>query len=131
VRLNVEIYEDRPEIVAYVMRSTHRSLARRTFTLTHEGIHCTCECEKTHCRANGIIHRPASAQNISEQINGFLADLRQEYLVPSRHTSYFFILGQRMREGQTFVLPAVWRVQERLRMAQEGFEALLRRRQGG
>jgi len=49
----------------------------------------------------------SNAQHISEQINSFLADLRQEYLVPSRHTSYFYILGQRLREGQTFVLPTV------------------------
>lgn len=127
VRVNVEIFEERPEVIAYVMRSANRVLAKRTFTLTPEGIAVHCDCEKGTCRADGIIHRPVNAQRITEQINGFLADLRQEYLVPSKHTNYFFALGQRVRESQIFLLPPVWKIEERLREANEGFDALVRR----
>jgi hypothetical protein len=130
VKINVEVYEDRPEIIAFVMRSANRELATRSFRLTPEGIAFTCTCEKAFCPVNGIVYRPASGQAITAQIKSFLADLHREYLVPAKKTEFFFILGQRVREAEQLILPPIWRDETRLSQAQDGFDALSRRQKG-
>lgn len=122
VRLNVEIHEDKPLIVAFVMRSTNRVLATRSFELTPEGIGVACRCEKPFCPAHGYLHRPAGPEKIWEQMQSFLAELRQEYRLPTKRTHYFYIYGEQVTERPAFVLPAVWRDPQRLAEAQHSFD---------
>lgn len=127
VRIDVQIYEDRPVIFAFVMRSTRRVLATRKIELTPKGIHLSCECEKSPCPAHGYYHRPASLLQIAEQVDKLLRALQQEYLVPGKKVNYYYVVqnGRDMREDRTFDLPAVWRDPARLAEAVRGFEALL------
>jgi hypothetical protein len=57
-RIDVQIYDDRPLVMAFVMRSTKRVLASRGIELTPKGIKVTCECEKSPCPAHGYYHSP-------------------------------------------------------------------------
>jgi hypothetical protein len=122
VKLNVEIYEDRPLIVAFVMRSTNRVLAARSFELTPEGIGIECRCEKSPCPAHGWLHRPTGPEAIQEQVQAFLSALRQEYYLPSKRTDYFYILGEQATERQAFILPPIWRDPQKLAQARTGFD---------
>ncbi|MCB0065408.1 MAG: hypothetical protein KDE19_24955, partial [Caldilineaceae bacterium] len=60
-RIDLQIYEDKPVIVAFVMRSTNRVLATRSFELTPRGLLVHCQCEKSPCPVDGYFHRPAPA----------------------------------------------------------------------
>ncbi len=122
VRINVEIFEDRAEIVAYVMRSTHRVLATRAISLTPDGIGVSCNCEKQPCPANGWLYRPAGADALLGQINDFLVALRQEYYLPPKRVNYYYLRGSQVNERPVFVLPAVWRNENMLAEARRGFD---------
>lgn len=123
-KINVEVYQNIPRIVAYVMRSARRVLAVRTIELTSGGIEITCDCERIFCLANGQIYRPESAKNISRQIQTLLADLRQEYQVPSNRVEYFYLLsGGRMNSKRILILPSVWRNSGLIQQVQKNFDA--------
>jgi hypothetical protein len=128
VRINVEIYEDTPRIVAFVMRSTNKVLAIRTIELTPEGIDIRCECEKSPCPAHGYLHRPAGPAGIQDQVKSFLAKLQQEYFLPAKRVQYFYIQGQQVTERPTLLLPPIWRDVRLLTEAEQGFEKRVRRR---
>ncbi len=124
VKINVEVYQNIPRIVAYVMRSTHRALAIRTIELTSSGIEITCDCEKAFCLANNRIYRPEPPKKINTQIQTLLAALRQEYQIPSNRVEYFYLLpGGRMNNKRVLILPSAWRNQELIQQAQETFDA--------
>lgn len=125
VRIDVQVYEDRPVIVAFVMRSTKRVLATRVIMLTPKGIHVTCECEKSPCPTHGYYHRPAPAAYTEEQVGQMLSNLQKEYLVPGKKVHYYLMRGeQTLREMRTFELPPIWRDPARLAEALRGFNAL-------
>ncbi len=84
VRIDIQIYENRAVIAAFVMRSTKRELATRIIELTPHGIHVSCRCEKSPCPADGYYYRPAPAPYIEEQVRKMLIDLQKEYLVPGK-----------------------------------------------
>lgn len=128
VRLNVEVYEEIPRIVAFVMRSTNRVLATRTIELMPEGILVQCDCEKSACPANGWVHWPANAGQIHQQVRQFLSALRQEYNLPPKRVDYFYVRGLQIDEKQDLILPVVWRDERRLAEAREGFD---RKSRGG
>lgn len=128
VRIDVEIQEDYPRLVAFAMRSTNRVLATRVIELTPNGIHVECECEKSPCPAHGYIHRPAPLHMIQEQVQSMLTKLQQEYHLPSKRVQYFTMHGQDVTERQTLVLPASWRDPRLLSEAQQGFDEYVRRR---
>lgn len=123
VRMHVEVSEHEPRIVAYVMRSTKRVLATRAFELLPKGIYVTCQCEKSSCPADGYYHRPIGGQYIHSQLESMLKELRTEYLVPPKKVTYYYVSGLRTRESQTFILPAIWRDEEMLDKAREGFDS--------
>lgn len=127
VRINVELQESYPRLVAFVMRSTNRVLATRVIELTPDGIHVECECEKSPCPANGYLHRPAPLHMIQEQVQSMLTKLQQEYHLPSKRVQYFTMQGHDVTERQTLVLPAIWRDPRLLREAQQGFDEYVRR----
>lgn len=122
VRINVELQETHPRLVAFVMRSTNRVLASRTIELTPNGIHIECTCEKSPCPADGYIFRPAPLHLLQEQVQSFLTKLQQEYYLPSKRVQYFTIHGSQVTERQTLVLPAIWRDPRLLSEAQRGFD---------
>lgn len=128
IKINVEIQEDSPLIVAFVMRSTNKVLAVRTIELTPEGINIRCECEKSPCPAHGYLHRPAGPAEIQEQVKSFLVKLQQEYFLPAKRVQYFYMLGQQVTERPTLVLPPAWRDAQVLAEAEQGFEKRVRRR---
>ena len=123
VKLHVEIYEDDPHIVAFVMRSTSRVLATRAIDLTPDGIRIACNCEKSPCPANGWIYRPAAAAAIQEQVEEFLVALRQEYFLPPKRVDYLYVGNdQRMIERPIFSLPSCWRREVMLAAARQEFD---------
>jgi len=128
IKINVEIQEDSPHIVAFVMRSTNKVLAVRTIELTPEGIDVRCECEKSPCPAHGYLHRPAGPADIQEQVKSFLVKLQQEYFLPAKRMQYFYMLGQQVTERPTLVLPPAWRDAQVLAEAEQGFEKRVHRR---
>ena len=124
VRIDVQIYEGEPIVVAFVMRSTNRVLATRTIALTPQGILVQCECEKDPCPANGYFYRPASPAAISEQIAAQLKALQQEYLIPSKKVNYYYQRFGQIQAEKRFVLPAAWRDPALLTEARRGFDRL-------
>lgn len=126
VRINVELQENYPRLVAFVMRSTNRVLATRVIELTPNGIHVECECEKSPCPANGYLHRPAPLPMLRAQVQSFLTKLQQEYHLPSKRVQYFTIHGQDVTERQTLLLPAIWHDPRLLSEAQQGFDEYVR-----
>lgn len=127
IKLDVQIYENEPLIVAFVMRSTKRVLATRSFALTPEGIGVRCECEKIFCPANDWLHRPANPSAIQTQMAAFLTELRQEYHLPPKRTVYLYEQGGQFTERPSFILPAIWRSPTMLDEAQKGFDRQGRR----
>ncbi len=124
VRIDVQVYEDSPVVVAFVMRSTKRVLATRTIELTPRGIVVSCSCEKSPCPESGYYHRPAPASHIAAQVGELLHKLQREYLVPGKKVHYLHMRGQLVRETDTLVLPPVWRDAEGLAEAMRGFDRL-------
>jgi hypothetical protein len=128
VRINIEISETEPLVVAFVMRSTNRVLATRSFELTPKGILVTCSCEKQPCPATGYYHRPHPAVAIGNQIETMLKDLQREYLVPTKKVDFFHRRGIEVWETDVLILPALWRDPETLAKAVSGFDAMARSR---
>lgn len=125
VRIDVQIYEDRPVVAAFVMRSTKRVLATRVIELTPQGIGVSCNCEKSPCLADGYVYRPAPSSTVDKQVSDMLLRLQKEYLVPGKKVHYFYIRGESdVREASTFALPALWRDPARLAEAVRAFERL-------
>jgi hypothetical protein len=127
VRIEVEIHETEPTVVAFVFRSTSRVLATRSLRLTPQGILIHCQCEKNPCPAHGYYHRPALAAGITEQLEAHLHKLQQEYLVPAKKVKYYQIYGGQVNELKRFVLPPSWRDPARVAEAIRGFDDYARR----
>ncbi len=122
VKLNVEISEDDPRILALVMRSTNRVLATRTIELIPEGILVKCECEKSPCPADSWVHRPAGPNAIQEQVRELLNALRLEYHLPLKRVDYYYLHNQQITEGEVLILPPIWRDERLLTEARDGFD---------
>jgi len=123
VRINVELEESYPRLVAFVMRSTNRVLATRTIELAPNGIRVECQCEKgALCTADGYIFRPAPLHSIHEQVKSFLDKLQQEYNLPAKRVQYFTTHASQVTERQTLILPAIWRDPRLLSEAEQGFD---------
>ena len=123
-RIDVQVYDDKPFVVAFVMRSTRRVLATRAIELTPKGVHVSCECEKSTCDADGYYHRPAPANFIAEQVGDMLLDLQKEYLVPAKKVTFYYMREGVPQERRTLELPPFWRDPRRLEEAMRGFNAL-------
>ncbi|MBX2999046.1 MAG: hypothetical protein KF893_11100 [Caldilineaceae bacterium] len=128
VRIHIEIHETEPVVVAFVMRSTNRVWATRSFELTPKGILVTCTCEKQPCPATGYYHRPHPAAAIDNQIETMLKDLQREYLVPTKKVDYFHRRGTEVWESDVLSLPALWRDSETLAEAARNFDKMARSR---
>ena len=71
VRIDVEIREAESAIVAFVMRSTRRFWAVRSFVLTPQGIRVQCECEKNTLPGARLL-LPAVVDACTRQTDGGL-----------------------------------------------------------
>lgn len=123
-RLDIQIYADQPIIMAYVMRSTNRVLAARSFELSSQGIAVSCQCEKADCPVDGYVFRPSAPALLTKQILGMLTGLQQEYLIPAKKVKFLYQRFGQVEEGKTLVLPAQWLDPARLAEAQRGFDKL-------
>jgi hypothetical protein len=128
VRLHIEIFETRPAIVVFAMRSTNRVWATRTIELTPQGILVHCTCEKAPCPANGYYHRPL-IPIIDEQVEKLVRAVQEEYWVPAKKVSYYYVNEDthEVREEKRFTLPALWRDPVRLAAAERGFDKITKR----
>ena len=125
MRIDVQIYEHKPVLSAFVMRSTKGVLATRIIELTPQGLYVLCQCEKTPCPVHGYYYRPAPLSQIDEQIGQMLLNLQKEYLVPDRKVHYYAVDGKgEIRELRTLALPAPWHDPVRLLEATQGFARL-------
>ncbi len=124
VRIDVQVDEHEPRIVASVMKSTKRVLATRSFELTPQGILVHCQCEKSPCPVHGYYHRPMPAATIAEQIGAQIQKLQQEYRIPAKKVQYFYKRYSQVHEERRLILPEVWRDPARLAEATRGFAAL-------
>lgn len=124
VRIDIQIYEDRPLIAAFVMRSTNRVLATRSIELTPNGILVRCECEKPNCEADGYFFRPHPSTVIEKQVAEKLSALQQEYLVPTKKVHYLTMRFGRPVEVKRFALPEPWHDPKLVAEAQRGFDEL-------
>ncbi|MEM7129929.1 MAG: hypothetical protein AAF702_26595 [Chloroflexota bacterium] len=124
VRIDVEVHETAPVIVAFVMKSTKRVLAKRTIDLSPDGIQVSCTCEKEPCPSDGYVYRPRAVGALTEQIGEHLRKLRQEYLVPPKKVKFYYKRFGQVHEEKRLVLPAVWRDPKLLAEAEEGFDNL-------
>ncbi len=123
IKIVVQVHEDHPLIVAFVLRSTNRTLATRIIDLQERGIQIRCKCEKPQCLKNGYIHRPMPASGIQRQIEGFLQELCEEYFVPTKRVEYFQMIGDRMiQKTSNLVLPPCWLQENKLRAARIEFD---------
>jgi hypothetical protein len=110
-------------IVAWVLVKKHE-IATRQWTMTDRGIGVDCWCEKNNCPERGIVYRPASPEQIKEQMMSFIENFAEEYDVPLKKIRYFhFRLGKQFPESSLKV-PASWREPTTLERAREGFDAL-------
>jgi hypothetical protein len=110
-------------IVAWVLVKK-REIATRQWTMTDRGIGVDCWCEKTNCPEQGIVYRPAPAEQIKEQMMSFIEDFALEYGVPLKKIRYFhFRLGKQFPESSLKV-PASWKEPATLERAWEGFDTL-------
>jgi hypothetical protein len=128
VRINIEIRDTDLVVVAFVMRSTRRVLATRSFELTPKGILVSCQCEKSPCPANGYYHRPAPAAAIHAQIEEMLKSLQREYLIPTKKVDYYYLRGQEIETANKLILPDLWRDPMTLAESTRGFDAMARNR---
>jgi hypothetical protein len=110
-------------IVAWV-RVKKREIATRQWTMTESGIGVECWCEKNTCPERGIVYRPATPEQIKEQMMSFIENFALEYGVSLKKIRFFhFRLGKQFPESSLKV-PASWKEPAMLEQAWKGFEAL-------
>ena len=122
--MDVQIHEHEPMIVAFVMKSTNRVLATRSFELTPKGILVHCQCDKSPCPADGYYYRPHPYPAVLKQIAEKLQQLRKEYLIPAKKVKYLYKRFSQVHEDKQLVLSGFWRDQGKLSEAARGFDEL-------
>ena len=124
VRIDINILETEPTVVAFVMRSANKVLATRSFQLTPKGIFVRCQCEKSPCPADGYYYRPWPVTNITRQLEEMLAHLRTEYLVPSKKVNYFLSRNKDVRPTPKLILSGSWLVADLVNDSMRGFDEM-------
>lgn len=125
----LDVYADPAQgiITAYVM-AKKRELAVRRWEMTAEGISSQCYCEKgRECEYNGIVYRPAPANQIETQMMSLVTELRSEYGVGSSKVHYYHIRQGQVFDERKLKVPSQWREEAVLAAARQGFEQLAAR----
>ena len=124
--MDVMVHENEPLIVAFVMKSTNRVLATRSFELTPKGILVHCQCEKAPCSADGYYYRPFPVTAIAKQIEERLQQFQKEYLIPAKKVKFLYRRFSQVHEDKRLVLSGFWRDADKLAEATRGFDELSR-----
>jgi len=120
----IEVYAEAslPVIRAWVF-GAKRELAVRSWELMAEGIHIQCECEKgIDCGRTGLLMRPAPPDRIEVQMQAEIDLLRQEYQVPAKRVSFFYVVNDMARPEHRLLLRGHWKEGTWLSLARQGFE---------
>jgi hypothetical protein len=122
----IEVVVEYDTIVAYLLASRERELARRGWILApDEGIIITCLCEKgTGCPANDRVMRPANKANLPGQLLAEIDGFRQEYGLPANKVKF-------NRRGLDHPIPmrrlsllGLWNDETALSAAQQAFDQM-------
>jgi hypothetical protein len=123
-RIQVEVEIGRAEVRAFALNK-EREIAMRVWELADDGIGVTCRCEKGwSCRADGVIHRPAEADQIEAQLMRLIRAFGAEYGVPEKKISILRMIGGHALEDRRLNLPLAWKDPGSLAAAQAGFDKL-------
>ena len=125
----IEIYSEpgRGLVSAYVM-VRKREIALRTWELTDEGIAVHCQCENWFCRNNGIVYRPASENQIEQQLMFYIREFMDEYHVPRNKVRFYRIRMGEAHDERNLILTGRWKNPVVLETARSGFDKLARKR---
>ena len=130
-RVVVQMQQDQPVVVAFVLTTKSRGPAVRTWRLTPEGIGVQCDCEKGRlCSADNKLINPGAASTIEAQIQAFIEQLCQEYDVPARRLSYIMATPLGAVPETRLILSRAWRDESALSLAQAGWQAVYERQYG-
>lgn len=124
VRLDVQVFDDKPLIAAFVMRSARHVLATRIIEMAPSGVSINCRCEKLRCPADGYIYRPAPDAHIAAQVAELLEQFQTEYRMSTNKVHYLYMRNGNAQESSTLVLPPIWRDAKRLAEARAGFDRI-------
>jgi hypothetical protein len=121
----MEVYSDPAQnlIAAYVKARKHE-IAARQWSMSDEGIAVNCWCEKPFCPEQGVVYRPANAEELTEQMRMFIEDFAAEYDVPLKKIRHFHVRQGRPFGETRLKVPASWKDPATLERARAGFEAL-------
>jgi len=123
-RIQVEVEIGRAEVRAFALNK-EREIAMRVWELADDGIGVTCRCEKGwSCRADGVIHRPAEADQIEAQLMRLIRAFGTEYGVPEKKISVLRLIGGHVLEDRRLNLSLAWKDPGSLAAAQAGFDKL-------
>ena len=121
-RIEVYIHPDTPVVEAFVFGKGHKEIALRAWELAEEGLGVWCRCEKGRsCEANGILYKPARANEIAAQIKAKVESLAQEYGVSTRRIVWHAVTRGEMRRQVGPVLWGDWKDKEKLALARVGY----------
>jgi hypothetical protein len=125
-RLEVVIRQQPEAVVAYVLASRERQVARRVWELhPTEGIAVFCQCELgAACEENNMLWRPVDAAGIDTQLLMAINAFRQEYGISPKKMHFTQETAGRHIPMQRFVLPGSWKDEAILRRARVGFDRL-------
>jgi hypothetical protein len=127
-RVQVEVELNQAAITAFVLYK-EREVAVRHWELTAEGILVHCHCEKGwSCAIDGLVYRPAQADQIERQVLDMIRALAQEYQVPEKKIGFLRMIGGQGYEERRLNLSKAWKDTEALAQALAGFERLSRKR---
>jgi hypothetical protein len=122
-RVVVQAGSNEAVITAFVLTSSKRGPAVRSWRLTISGILVQCDCEKKElCTANNKLMRPADAGGIEGQMRDAIDSLCQEYHVPAHRRTYFTVTPEGTVDEPCLVLNPMWKDNGFLIMAQSGWQ---------
>lgn len=131
LRLDVLIELRQPVVMAVVFKPRGRSdVAQRTWELADDGIVVLCRCEKgPDCTADHMVHLPAHAVAIEDQMALEILRLCSEYAISPRNITYSMVVGQGgVRRVPRLTLGGVWKDEAALGAARSLFDARYGRR---
>ena len=128
-RMEVIITPD--EVVAFVLASRERTVARRIWELVPSdgGIICACDCEKgDSCKEDKMVTRPSEWRPLEETIKSEILSFRQEYGLPAKKVKFNRAspLGDGYFPVSKFKLTGLWLDEEALDKARTAFDRIYR-----
>jgi len=121
--IRVYVEPEAPELTAYVFAPEEQVLAVRQWTLVHDGVAISCQCEKFYgCPADNKLIKPARPESIKDQMAALLEELREEYQVSSRRVAIHALVHGEPRKLRQLPLHGAWRDAETIARTRAGYE---------